>query len=84
MGIKSSQQLGLSLFDSSITKSTGIKAIGGTVTQITDYTIHTFTNTGTTTLQVLEESLIVEYLIVGGGGGGNGFGGGGGGGGGFL
>ena len=82
MAIKSSQQLGLSLSDSSITKSTGIKAKGGTVTQITDYTIHTFT--GTAALQVLEEALIVEYLIVGGGGGGNGFGGGGGGAGGFL
>ena len=84
MAIKSSQQLGLSLFDSSITKSSGVKAVGGAVTQITDYTIHTFTNTGTSVLQVLEESLIVEYLIVGGGAGGNGFGGGGGGAGGFL
>ena len=86
MAIKSSQQLGLSGVDrdNSLLKVQGVKAVGGTVTQITDYTIHTFTNTGTSTLQVLEDSLIVEYLIVGGGGGGNGFGGGGGGGGGFL
>jgi hypothetical protein len=86
MAIKSSQQLGLSGVDrdNSLLKVQGVKAVGGTVTQITDYTIHTFTSTGNSTLQVLEESLIVEYLIVGGGGGGNGFGGGGGGGGGFL
>jgi hypothetical protein len=84
MAIKSSQQLGLSGVDrdNSLLKVQGVKAVGGTVTQITDYTVHTFT--GTAALQVLEEALIVEYLIVGGGGGGNGFGGGGGGAGGFL
>ena len=84
MAIKSSQQLGLSGVDrdNSLLKVQGVKAVGGTTTQITDYTIHTFT--GTAALQVLEEALIVEYLIVGGGGGANGFGGGGAGAGGFL
>ena len=84
MAIKSSQQLGLSGVDrdNSLLKVQGVKAVGGTITQITDYTVHTFT--GTSVLQVLEDSLIIEYVIVGGGGGGGGSHGGGGGAGGFL
>jgi hypothetical protein len=84
MAINSAQQLGLSGIDrdNSLLKIQGVKAVGGTVTQITDYTVHTFN--GTAALQVLEDALIIEYIIVGGGAGGGGSHGGGGGAGGFL
>ena len=56
-------------------------ASGGTVTQSGDYTIHTFTSSGTFTV---EEAGNVEYLVVAGGGSGGGrYDGGGGGAGGF-
>jgi hypothetical protein len=59
----------------------GIDAIGGTVTNIGGYRIHTFTGNGQQ-LQITAGSSNIEYLIVGaggGGGGGDGAGGGGGG-----
>ena len=58
----------------------GVNAIGGTVTNVGRYTIHTFLSGGTFTVQSGGE---VEYLVVAGGGGGgnahgtNGVGGGG-------
>ncbi|MGD9724875.1 MAG: SGNH/GDSL hydrolase family protein [Nitrospiraceae bacterium] len=51
-------------------------AVGGTVTSVGDYTIHTFTTSGTLTVS---GSLNCEYLIVGAGGGGGCYWGGGGG-----
>jgi hypothetical protein len=64
----------------------GIKATGGSITQVADKTIHTFTGSGT--FRVTNPTLTsVDYLMVGGGGGGgsgNGGGGGGGGAGLFL
>ena len=67
--------------------SDGIRASGGTVTAVGEYTIHTFTSTGTFT--VIDSTLTeVEVLVVGGGGSGGGPGNtpasGGGGGGGVL
>jgi hypothetical protein len=64
---------------------TGVIATGGAVTEITQdgvvYRVHTFTDVGTSSFQVLRGGE-VEYLIVGGGGaGGNNHAGGGGGGG---
>ena len=73
-------------------------ATGGTITFDGDFKIHTFTDTGSFTFNVIQTSSIaannsVEYLVVGGGGGGgtrnstfpfNQRGGGGGGAGGFL
>jgi hypothetical protein len=60
---------------------------GGTITYSGNYTIHTFTSTGSTTFSCPTKRS-VEYLVVaGGGGGGSGYGsaaGGGGGAGGFL
>ena len=71
-----------SVLNNSALKSQNIRAVGGTVTEVGNYVIHTFTSTGTFT--VLDPELTVEYLIVGGGGaGGQDFAGGGGGGG-FL
>jgi hypothetical protein len=59
---------------------TPIYATGGTVANINNYTIHTFTSTGTFNVSFGAGS--VEYLVVAGGaGGGNDMGGGGGGGG---
>lgn len=59
---------------------------GGTITTSGNYTIHTFTSSGT--LTITEGDLGIEYLVVAGGGGGSGgaanVGGGGGGGGGLL
>ena len=47
------------------------RATGGTVTTFGDYTIHTFTSSGT--FQVTDSTLTeVELLVVGGGGGGSG------------
>jgi len=66
MGIKSIKQQGLVGFDSTLLKSQGFKAIGGTVTESGNYRIHTFTGSGQFT--VLDQNLNVEYLIVGGGG----------------
>ena len=60
----------------------GFDATGGTVTYTGEYTVHTFTSSGTFTVN--SGSRDIEYLVVGGGGGGggsNGAGGGGGGGG---
>jgi len=57
----------------------GVSAIGGTLTEIGGYRIHTFTSSGTFTIN---SGGTVEYLIVAGGAsGGSGSGGGGGGGG---
>lgn len=60
---------------------TPITATGGTVTDVGDYRIHTFTSVGTSTFIITNTGTdgTVEYLIVGGGGaGGGGLGGGGG------
>ena len=46
----------------------GISATGGTITTDGNYTVHTFTSSGTFT--VTSGSGNVEYLVVGGGGGG--------------
>jgi hypothetical protein len=55
----------------------GVSASGGTVSYVGDYTVHTFTSSGTFTLYSGGE---IEYLIVAGGGaGGSGYQGGGGG-----
>jgi hypothetical protein len=55
----------------------GVTATGGTVSSVGDYTVHTFTSSGTFVLHTSGE---IEYLIVaGGGGGGSGYQGGGGG-----
>ena len=55
----------------------GIKATGGTITQVFGKTIHTFTATGS--FIITDSSLTsVDYLVVAGGGGGGYFGGGGG------
>lgn len=64
-----------------ITTSTSMSATGGTITTDGDYTIHTFTSSGTFT--VTSGSGDVEYLVVAGGGGGGGKIAGGGGAGGF-
>lgn len=66
-----------------------MNASGGTVTQITEgsttYNVHTFTSSGTFTVNSLGTSTgQVEYLVLGGGGGGGSAHGGGGGAGGFL
>ena len=83
MAIKSSQQKGLSGFDSeSLVKQQGIRAVGGTISDFGNYRVHTFTGTGQFT--VIDPNLNIEYLIVGGGGEGGGSHGGGGGGGGVL
>jgi len=52
-------------------------AVGGTVTRAGGYEIHTFTNTGTSSITFIGSGT-VNYLVVGGGGGGAGFNGGGG------
>ena len=59
------------------------RATGGTITTFGDYTIHTFTSSGTFTVtdSTLEK---VDVLVVGGGGAGNNAGGGAGGGGGVI
>ena len=54
-----------------------IQATGGTKTTSGDYTIHSFTSSGT--LVVSSGAANIEYLVVGGGGGGGQAGGGGGG-----
>ena len=77
MGIKSSQQKGLTGLDESLFKNQGRKSIGGTITYSNGYIIHTFTGSGQ--LTVLDSSLNVEYLLVAGGGAGGGYHGGGGG-----
>jgi hypothetical protein len=61
--------------------SNNISATGGTITYSGGYTIHTFTSSGTFTVN--SGSGNVEYLVVGGGGGGGRHSGAGGGGGGF-
>ena len=66
MGIKSIKQQGLIGFDTTLLKSQGFKAIGGVVTELGNYRVHTFTGSGQFT--VLDQNLNVEYLIVGGGG----------------
>ena len=59
------------------------RATGGTVTTVGEYTIHTFTSSGT--FQVTDAALKkVDVLVVGGGGAGNNAGGGAGGGGGVI
>jgi hypothetical protein len=61
---------------------TPICATGGTITEVGDYKIHTFTGPGTFTVNSLGTNNELEYLIVAGGGGfGFGYGSGGGGGG---
>ena len=58
------------------------KATGGSVSFYNNYTIHTFTNSGTFTMPVDYPSTPAQILVVAGGGsGGNRHGGGGGGGG---
>ena len=59
----------------------GQDATGGTITYVDDYTVHTFTSSGTFTPNGVGN---VEYLVVAGGGGGGHFSGGGGGAGGYL
>jgi hypothetical protein len=59
----------------------GVSATGGTVSRADGYTIHTFTSSGTFTVNSGGD---MEYLVVAGGGGGGYDGGGGGGGGGVL
>ena len=49
---------------------TPITATGGTVTTVGDYTVHTFTSSGTFTVSAAGSNPDVEYLIVAGGGGG--------------
>jgi len=66
MAIKSIKQQGLIGFDTTLLKSQGFKAIGGVVTELGNYRVHTFTGSGQFT--VLDQNLNVEYLIVGGGG----------------
>jgi len=66
MGIKSSQQKGLTGLDESLLKSQGRRAVGGTVTESSGYVIHTFTGSGQFT--IIDPTLMVEYLIVAGGG----------------
>jgi len=64
-----------------------IRATGGTVTTDGDYKVHTFTTSGTLTLDVGTDATygdIVEYLVIAGGAGGGGELGGGGGAGGYL
>ena len=58
-------------------------ATGGTVTEVGEHRIHTFTNTGNTDITFTDGGEI-EYLIVAGGGGGGGRSGGGGGAGGLI
>lgn len=64
---------------------------GGTITTVGDYTIHTFTSSGSLVVPKhrdkygnIVSTIPAEYLIAGGGGGGGNSGGGGGGGGGVL
>lgn len=65
-----------------LTANAPTTATGGTITFAGDYTIHTFTSSGTFTIS---DSISAEYLVVaGGGGGGGGWQGGGGGAGGVL
>jgi len=52
----------------SINASAGIVATGGTVSNVGEYRIHTFTSSGTFT--VTEGTADVEYIVVAGGGGG--------------
>ena len=61
------------------------EATGGTVTEVGDYKVHTFTSSGTFTVTQLGEVNEFETLIVAGGAGpGNTFSAGGGGGGGII
>lgn len=63
---------------------TPIVATGGTVTEVGDYRIHTFTSSGTFTVTSAQSNSTVEALVVAGGGGGGSRHGGGGGAGGIL
>ena len=55
-----------------------IDASGGTITTSGAYTIHSFTSSGTFTVNSAPDDAVVDYLIIAGGGGGGGRGGGGG------
>jgi hypothetical protein len=58
--------------------NTGLLATGGTITNVNEYTIHSFTTVGPTTFTVMSP-ISIDYLVVAGGGsGGVGRGGGGG------
>jgi len=64
--------------------NTIVSATGGTVTTSGDYKIHTFTSSGTFTVNSVSGQGFIEALLVAGGGGGGNNGGGGGGAGGVL
>jgi len=73
--------LSVLFFNIPINKAYALTATGGTISTSGNYTIHTFTSSGT--FEVTSGSGVLEYLVVGGGGGGGGewnSGGGGGGG----
>ena len=74
--------LGNTQINNTIQLKTFISASGGTVTTSGSYKIHTFSATGSNTLQVTsvanytENNLIEYFVLAAGGAGGNGFGGG--------
>lgn len=65
----------------SINATVGLEATGGTISNISGYTVHTFTSSGS--FEVTSGTGTVEYLVIGGGGGGGSGSGGGGGAGGY-
>jgi hypothetical protein len=48
----------------------GLSATGGTITTVGNYTVHTFENSGTFTVNSVSDNATVEVLVVAGGGGG--------------
>ena len=65
------------------TSSAAVTATGGTITTDGDYTIHSFTSTGSSTFTT-DTAQSVDLLVVAAGGGGGGYCGGGGGAGGYI
>lgn len=68
----------------SVVVEVGLEALGGTITTDATYTYHTFTSSGTFSVDNSETTNFDVLLVAGGGGGGSGYSGGGGGAGGVL
>ena len=64
------------IFPTTVTLTPGT---GGSITQVGNYYVHTFTATGTSSFVAPNANVSAQVLVVGGGGGGSGGGGGGGG-----
>ena len=55
-------------FSSKCHRGSGMDCSGGTITTHGAYTVHTFTSSGTFTVNATSDAALVESLVIGGGG----------------